>query len=126
MDDNKVQTGLNVCLVEDESGNIEVTERSVEGGGADLEVSPELTRKVGFWLRREGGDKLEVFTDSLYGPNGCDSQGCVIVKFGGDTIMWKSGKQSVPSLSTAESELGEAIEGLTMGDSIDVLVQEMS
>ena len=73
------------------------------------------TRKEGLWLRREGGDKLEVFTDSLYGPNGCDSQGCVIVKFGGDTIMWKSGRQSVPSLSTAESELGEAIEGLTMG-----------
>ena len=41
MDDNEVHTGLNVCLVEDESGNIEVTERSVEGGGTDLEVSPE-------------------------------------------------------------------------------------
>ena len=84
------------------------------------------TRKEGLWFRREGGENLEVFTDSSYGPNGLDSQGCVVVKFGGDVVMWKSGKQSVPSLSTAESELGEAIEGLTMGDSIDVLIQELS
>ena len=39
--------------------------------------------------------------------------------------MRKSGRQSIPSLATAESELAEAIEGLTMGDSIDVLIQEM-
>ena len=84
------------------------------------------TKVEGLWLRREGGKALEVYTDSSYGPNGLDSQGCVVVKFGGDVMMWKSGKQSVPSLSTAESELGEAIEGLTMGDSIDVLVQEMT
>ena len=84
------------------------------------------TRREGLWFRREGGENLEVFTDSSYGPNGLDSQGCVVVKFGGDAVMWKSGKQTVPSLSTAESELGEAIEGLTMGDSIDVLIQEIS
>ena len=84
------------------------------------------TRKDGLWFKRGGGDKLEVFTDSSYGPGGLDSQGCVVVKFGGDVVMWKSGRQSIPSLSTAESELGEAIEGLTMGDSIDVLIQEMS
>lgn len=40
--------------------------------------------------------------------------------------MWKSSRQSTPSLSTAESELNEAIEGLTMGDSVDVLIQEIS
>ena len=84
------------------------------------------TKAEGIWFRREGGEMLEVFTDSSYGPNGLDSQGCVVVKYGGDVVMWRSGKQSVPALSTAESELGEAIEGLTMGDSIDVLIQEMS
>ena len=39
--------------------------------------------------------------------------------------MWKAGRQSVPALSTAESELQEAIEGLVMGDSVDVLIQEL-
>ena len=97
-----------------------------------LKVSEQIwkylrkTRKEGLWFRRGGDDKLEVYTDSSYGPNGLDSQGCVVVKFGGDAVMWKSGRQSMPSLSTAESELGEAIEGLTMGDSVDVLVQEMA
>lgn len=97
-----------------------------------LKVSEQIwkylrkTKKEGLWFRRGGDDKLEVYTDSSYGPNGLDSQGCVVVKFGGDAVMWKSGRQSMPSLSTAESELGEAIEGLTMGDSVDVLVQEMA
>ena len=40
--------------------------------------------------------------------------------------MWKSSRQSTPALSTAESELLEAIEGLTMGGSVDVLIQEIS
>ena len=40
--------------------------------------------------------------------------------------MWKSGKQAAPSLSTAESELTEAVEGMVIGDSVDVLVQEVS
>lgn len=40
-------------------------------------------------------------------------------------MMWKAGRQQSPALSTAESELSEAIEGLTMGDGEDVLLQEM-
>ena len=40
--------------------------------------------------------------------------------------MWKSGRQGVPALSTAESELIEAIEGVIMGDSVDVMIQELS
>lgn len=40
--------------------------------------------------------------------------------------MWKSGKQGSPALSTAESELNEALEGLVMGDSVDSLAQELT
>ena len=55
------------------------------------------TRSEGLWLRREGGDKLEVFTDSSYGPNGLDSQGCVVVKFGGDVYCGRvGGSRSLP------------------------------
>lgn len=84
------------------------------------------TASEGLWLRRKKGEDVEVYTDSSYGPNGMDSQGCVIVCYGGDAVMWKSSRQSTPALSTAESELLEAIEGLTMGDSVDVLIQEIS
>ena len=39
--------------------------------------------------------------------------------------MWKSGRQPLALLSTAESELQERIEGMTMGDSRDVLIMEV-
>ena len=84
------------------------------------------TSREGLWLRRRKGKDLEVYTDSSYGPNGMDSQGCVVVCYGGDVVMWKSSRRSTPSLSTADSELAEAIEGPTMGDRVDVLIQEIS
>ena len=68
---------------------------------------------------------LEVFSDSSYGPGGLESQGSVVVMWGNSPIMWKAGRQSQPSLSTAESELGEAIEGVIMGDAVDCMVQEI-
>ena len=83
------------------------------------------TKAQGIWLKKEGEDVLEIYTDSSYGPGGHQSQGTVIIKWHGSTIMWKSGRQASPSLSTAESELCEAIEGIIMGDSVDVVIQEM-
>ena len=41
-------------------------------------------------------------------------------------MMWKAGRQGIPCLSTAESELGEAIEGVIMGDAVDCMVQEIA
>ena len=41
-------------------------------------------------------------------------------------MMWRAGKQATPSLSTAESELGEAIEGLVMGDAVDCMINELT
>ena len=37
-----------------------------------------------------------------------------------------SGRQTSPALSTAESELAEGIEELIMGDSVDVMIQELA
>ena len=75
---------------------------------------------------KAGAKDLEVYTDSSYGPGGLDSQGTVLVLWGKSPIMWKSGKQGAPALSTAESELAEGIDGMVMGDSVDVLVSELS
>ena len=62
---------------------------------------------------------------SSFGPGGQDSQATVIVSWGGTPVMWKSGRQTLAPLSTAESELQEGIEGMTMGDSCDVLVMDV-
>ena len=83
------------------------------------------TQDEGLWIRRGERNVLEVYTDSSYGPGGADSQGTVLVLWNGSSVLWKSGRQSIPSLSTAESELSEAVEGMVMGDSVDVLVQEI-
>lgn len=82
------------------------------------------TKKLGLRINRERG-ALEVYTDSSFGPGGNDSQGTVIVMWGESMMMWKAGRQSLAPLSTAESELQEGIEGMTMGDSCDVLVRQM-
>ena len=83
------------------------------------------TIKEGILMKFGEGTDLEVFSDSSYGPGGMESQGAVVVVWGSSPIMWKAGRQSQPSLSTAESELGEAIEGAIMGDSVDCMVQEI-
>ena len=70
---------------------------------------------------KAGNKDLEVYTDG-----GLDSQGTVLVLWGKSPIMWKSGRQGAPALSTAESELAEGIDGMVMGDSVDVLVLELS
>ena len=82
------------------------------------------TSSIGIVITNEEGP-LEVYTDSSFGPGGQDSQGTVVVTWGGSPIMWKSGRQTLAPLSTAESELQEGIEGMTMGDSCDVLVMDI-
>ena len=83
------------------------------------------TKAEGLELKA-GGKDLEVYTDSSYGPGGLDSQGTVLVLWGKSPIMWKSGRQGAPALSTAESELTEGIDGMIKGGSVDVLILELS
>ena len=99
--------------------------REVAKVGAQARAYLHRTAAEGIWLYQTVDEELEVYTDSSYGPGGLDSQGTVVVMWGRSPMMWKAGRQPSPALSTAESELSEAIEGLTMGDSVDVLLQEM-
>ena len=43
----------------------------------------------------------------------------------GTPVLWRSSKQPFPCLSTAESELVEAIEGIILGDSLACMVEEV-
>ena len=64
---------------------------------------------------------LEVFTDASYGDH---AHGCVIAFLFGSPMLWKSGKQGTASMSTAEAELQEMVEGVA-GESTFVLAREL-
>ena len=67
-------------------------------------------------------DCLEVFTDASFGDQ---SYGCVMVLIHGSPVLWKCGKQGASSLSTAESELQEIIDGMTAGESTYAVGREV-
>ena len=94
--------------------------------GAQARKYLRKTLEEGLWMNTDEDEDLVVYTDSSYGPGGLESQGTVVVMWGSTAIMWKAGKQSTPALSTAESELAEAVEGMIMGDSVDVMIQELA
>ena len=64
---------------------------------------------------------LEVFTDASYGEH---AHGCVIVFLFGSPMLWKSGKQGTASMSTAEAELQEMVEGMVAGESTFAIAKE--
>ena len=76
-------------------------------------------------FRAGSSNDLEVATDSSFSPGGGLSHGSVVAMVGGTPILWTSSKQPLPCLSTAESELVEAIEGVILGDSLACLVEEV-
>ena len=82
----------------------------------------ERYKGIGWGGESQAG--LEVFTDSSFCPGGEASHGAVDVLWNKALITWRSSKQPFPTLSTAESEMMEGVEGLTVGDAIDALIDE--
>ena len=68
---------------------------------------------------------LHVYTDASYAPHSEESHGCLIVMIGSAPVFWRSGRQTTVTLSTAEAELNEMIEGMTAGESIGVIMDEL-
>ena len=56
----------------------------------------------------EPDDEVNVFTDSLFVPAGARSHGAAVVTYKRTPICWRSSRQTLVTLSTAESELVEA------------------
>ena len=83
------------------------------------------TEGLNFKKSVDGEKTLCAFSDASYAPDGESSHGCTIITYQGSTMMWKSGRQSVVSLSTAESEMLEVIEALTAGESLFVIINEL-
>ena len=88
-----------------------------------------LNETIGYRIRledqSEGDIKLSVYTDSSFAPSAGRSHGCTAVFIGQTPIAWRSSRQPLVTLSTAESELIEGIEGTLMGLSVREVIQEI-
>ena len=92
------------------------------------------TAEEGIWFGRDGGVNweegspagLETYSDISFAPTGegSISHGAIYVTWNKALMWWRSGKQPFPTMSTAESELVEAIEAFTLGDSVGAMIAE--
>ena len=104
---------------------------------------PELVNKVGerlldylcetanyrlsfFSHHEEKKFDLDVYTDSSFAPSGGRSQGSCAVFYNDCAIAWRSARQQLCTLSTAESELLEAVEGTVLGRATKGLIDELT
>ncbi|CAE7214926.1 GIP, partial [Symbiodinium sp. CCMP2456] len=70
-------------------------------------------------------DGIRIYTDASFAPHGEHSITGVILQYDECSVVWKSKKQSLVTLSTAESELVAGCEGLVLGQSLEALIQEL-
>eukprot|EP00438_Fugacium_kawagutii_P013001 Skav233514 [mRNA] locus=scaffold1225:75521:77185:- [translate_table: standard] len=77
----------------------------------------------GFEWSEDAG--IQTYADASFSPGGAESHGCVVVMLRGGLLLWKSSRQSTVTLSTAEAELNELIEGLMVGESVAAIMEEL-
>ena len=68
---------------------------------------------------------LEAESDASFAPQGSESHGAYLVKVCNCPIFWRSGRQGLVSLSTAEAEMIEVVESMIAGESVSVVALEM-
>ena len=67
----------------------------------------------------------QAFSDSPFAPESEESHGSFIIMVDEVPLFWRSGRQSLITVSTAESELAELTESMTAGESVAVLFEEL-
>ncbi|CAE7390987.1 unnamed protein product [Symbiodinium natans] len=71
------------------------------------------------------GSGLALFCDAAYAPESGRSHSGWAVFWAGSAIVWRSGRQSVISLSTAESELISMLDGAVATLGVEALLQDI-
>ena len=82
----------------------------------------------GLCYERKGEEEellLECYSDSSFSPDGEESHGSYLILLEGTPIFWRSGRQALVTLSTAETELMEMVDGMSAGEAVFVLVKEV-
>ena len=100
-----------------------------------LEVSDQVrgylkrTLKEGLRFAAQEGEEDEVvihaYSDSSFSPESEESHGSFVIMADEAPLFWRSGRQSLITVSTAESELAELTEAMTAGESVSVLFEEL-
>ena len=88
-----------------------------------------LAATIGYRLTfqpREDNMDIHVYTDSSFAPSSGRSHGAAAVFLRDAPLSWRSARQPLVTLSTAESELIEAVEGALLGLSTLGLVEELT
>eukprot|EP00439_Symbiodinium_sp_Y106_P003270 s2292_g1.t1 len=68
---------------------------------------------------------LRIFTDASFAPHGSHSVTGIVLQYDECSVVWKSKRQSLVTLSTAESELVSGCEGVVMAQSLEALICEI-
>ncbi|CAE7817431.1 GIP [Symbiodinium sp. CCMP2592] len=70
-------------------------------------------------------DGLRIYTDASFAPHGSHSISGIALLYDECCIVWKSKRQSIVTLSTAESELVSGCEGVVLAQSLEALISEL-
>ncbi|CAE7421078.1 Eef1g [Symbiodinium sp. CCMP2592] len=93
-----------------------------------------ITRKaIGFLQRtaeyqlviQSEGSQLTSWSDASYAPEGTRSHTGILIELGSAPLAWKSSRQSLVTLSTAEAELVSVTEGALIMTNIAAMIEEL-
>lgn len=68
---------------------------------------------------------IQVYSDASFAPDSEESHGAFVVQVNGCALFWRSGRQASITLSTAEAELNELVEGMNAAESVSVIIEEI-
>lgn len=68
---------------------------------------------------------LQMFSDASFAPDGEESHGAYVIMLQGNLLFWRSGRQSIVALSSAEAELTEVVEAMSAAEAVCVMVEEL-
>lgn len=85
-----------------------------------------LLKTIQYGLKVQWSEKgLVMFCDAAYAPQGSRSHGGWVVMYGGVPIVWRSGRQQMITLSTAEAELLSMIDGAVAMKGVESLLLDI-
>ena len=83
------------------------------------------TKRQGITISCTGSeDSLVSYTDAGYAGKDTRSQSGLVIVFGGSIIVWRSCRQTVSALSTAEAELHAAVLGWAITEGLRQLLMD--
>ena len=83
------------------------------------------TKSYRLSLVPDNTNELSLYSDASFAPYGERSISGIVILLGGRCVYWKSRRQTLMSLSTAECELIAACETVTLGQAVESLATDL-